>query len=133
MSEDSVGQTKDDAQCVSFYAEGSETRKMTDNTVKLSEVGDLTAFDAVFFVGGFGTVSWVDPAEYAAAAPDEVAAHEPAATLRALNETHGSAMRTLLARRRSGQGALRTAPAAARGAPHPPLQPTGSRSPLDAC
>ena len=57
----------------------------------------------IYFVGGFGTVSWVDPAEYAAAAPDEVAAHEPAATLRALNETHGSALRTLLARRRSGQ------------------------------
>lgn len=56
VSEDSVGASKDDAQCVSFYAEGSETRKMTDNTVKLSEVGDLAAFDAVFFVGGFGTM-----------------------------------------------------------------------------
>ena len=56
-----MGASKDDAQCVSFYAEGSETRKMTDNTVKLSEVGDLTAFDAVFFVGGFGTMCASQP------------------------------------------------------------------------
>ena len=48
------------------------------------------------------------------------------------NSVHASAA-AAPARRRSGQGARRTAPAAARGAPHPPLQPTGSRSPLDAC
>ncbi len=71
----------------------------------------------IYFVGGFGTVSWVDPAEYAAAAPDAVAANEPAATLRALNETHGPALRTLLARRRSGAPSH---PGGALSSPAPP-------------
>ena len=31
----------------------------------------------IYFVGGFGTVSWVDAAEYAAARPDAVATAEP--------------------------------------------------------
>jgi putative intracellular protease/amidase len=52
----SVDATKEDAVCVAFYAEGSETRGLVDATVKLSTVTDLSSFDAVFFVGGFGTM-----------------------------------------------------------------------------
>ena len=50
----------------------------------------------IYFVGGFGTVSWVDPAEYAAARPDAVASVHPRATLSALNEAHSSAVAKLL-------------------------------------
>lgn len=50
----------------------------------------------IYFVGGFGTVSWVDPAEYAAARPDAVASLAPRATLSALNERHSSAAARLL-------------------------------------
>ena len=50
----------------------------------------------IYFVGGFGTVSWVDPAEYAAARPDAVASVSPHATLSALNEAHSSAVARLL-------------------------------------
>ena len=50
----------------------------------------------IYFVGGFGTVSWVDPAEYAAARPDAVASLSPRATLSALNEAHSSAVARLL-------------------------------------
>ena len=50
----------------------------------------------IYFVGGFGTVSWVDPAEYAAARPDAVASVSPRATLFALNEAHSSAVARLL-------------------------------------
>jgi putative intracellular protease/amidase len=52
----SVDATKEDSVCVDFYAEGSETRKLVDTTVKLSTVTDLSGIDAVFFVGGFGTM-----------------------------------------------------------------------------
>lgn len=52
----SVDATKEDAVCVAFYAEGSETRSLVDNTTALAAVTDLAAFDAVFFVGGFGTM-----------------------------------------------------------------------------
>ena len=50
----------------------------------------------IYFVGGFGTVSWVDPAEYARARPDAVASLCPRATLSALNEAHSSAAARLL-------------------------------------
>ena len=50
----------------------------------------------IYFVGGFGTVSWVDPAEYAAARPDAVASLSPRATLSALNEQHSQAVARLL-------------------------------------
>ena len=50
----------------------------------------------IYFVGGFGTVSWVDPAEYAAARPDAVASVHPRATLSALNAAHSQAVAKLL-------------------------------------
>lgn len=52
----------------------------------------------IYFVGGFGTVVWVDPAEYAAARPDAVAAADPRATLASLNAAHGAAVAALLSR-----------------------------------
>ena len=35
----------------------------------------------IFFVGGFGTVQWVDPNEYAGTRPDAVVADKPHKTL----------------------------------------------------
>ena len=35
----------------------------------------------IYFVGGFGTVQWVDVGEYVAARPDEIAAADPHHTL----------------------------------------------------
>ena len=36
----------------------------------------------IFFVGGFGTVQWVDPAEYAAIKPDNIVMTAPLKTLK---------------------------------------------------
>ena len=36
----------------------------------------------IYFVGGFGTVQWVDVAEYASAKPDQIAMIEPHHTLK---------------------------------------------------
>jgi putative intracellular protease/amidase len=55
VDEGSVSATAQDASCVDFYKEGSETRALVDNTEKLSSV-DISSFDAVFFAGGFGTM-----------------------------------------------------------------------------
>lgn len=35
----------------------------------------------IYFVGGFGTVQWVDVSEYTAAKPDEIVADDPHHTL----------------------------------------------------
>ncbi len=35
----------------------------------------------IYFVGGFGTVQWVDVGEYVAAQPDDIAAADPHHTL----------------------------------------------------
>ena len=35
----------------------------------------------IYFVGGFGTVQWVDVQEYAATQPDSIVLHEPVRTL----------------------------------------------------
>mmetsp|Transcript_50871 Transcript_50871/g.65140 ORF Transcript_50871/g.65140 Transcript_50871/m.65140 type:complete len:235 (+) Transcript_50871:71-775(+) len=56
VDEGSVDASKEDASCMSFIAEGSETKALVENTKKLSEVTDLSSFDAVFFAGGFGTM-----------------------------------------------------------------------------
>lgn len=37
----------------------------------------------IFFVGGFGTVQWVDPAEYSAIKPDNIVMTAPVKTLQA--------------------------------------------------
>ena len=52
----------------------------------------------IYFVGGFGTVSWVDPSEYAAARPDAVATSDPRGTLACLNTTHAAAVAAALSR-----------------------------------
>ena len=39
----------------------------------------------IFFVGGFGTVQWVDPHEYAGTRPDAVVADKPHKTLQVSN------------------------------------------------
>lgn len=35
----------------------------------------------IYFVGGFGTVQWIDVAEYLSATPDAIATHSPPRTL----------------------------------------------------
>ncbi|KAK2078103.1 hypothetical protein QBZ16_003971 [Prototheca wickerhamii] len=49
----------------------------------------------IYFVGGFGTVQWVGPEEYAAAEPDRIIMERPRDTLRALNERFGDELRGL--------------------------------------
>ena len=39
----------------------------------------------IYFVGGFGTVQWVDVAEYAATQPDSIVMNEPHKTLQVLH------------------------------------------------
>eukprot|EP00879_Flechtneria_rotunda_P001961 GHRR01002135.1.p1 GENE.GHRR01002135.1~~GHRR01002135.1.p1 ORF type:complete len:357 (+),score=104.85 GHRR01002135.1:240-1310(+) len=41
----------------------------------------------IYFVGGFGTVQWIDVNEYLSSAPDPIATNAPNRTLQVLNET----------------------------------------------
>lgn len=50
----------------------------------------------IYFVGGFGTVQWVDVSEYTAAMPDAIAMHKPHRVLRVLNDTFASGIQALL-------------------------------------
>ncbi|KAK9835196.1 hypothetical protein WJX81_005094 [Elliptochloris bilobata] len=52
----------------------------------------------IYFVGGFGTVQWVDVAEYASVKPDQIAMVEPHHTLKVLNEKFSEALRHKLSR-----------------------------------
>ncbi|KAL6784740.1 CPL8 [Auxenochlorella protothecoides x Auxenochlorella symbiontica] len=56
----------------------------------------------IYFVGGFGTVQWVDAGEYAAATPDAIVLHGPTAVLRVLNERFAGALRGLFGARGGG-------------------------------
>jgi len=49
-------------------------------------------------VGGFGTVQWIDVAEYAAVKPDAIVMDQPLRTLEVLNQTHNDQLRALLSK-----------------------------------
>jgi heme oxygenase (biliverdin-IX-beta and delta-forming) len=51
---------------------------------------------AVYFIGGFGVMGWIPPEEYAAAAPDPLAAVAPG-IIRHMNSDHADALRKLVA------------------------------------
>lgn len=55
-----------------------EQRWVSGNSVffRMHRISDI------YFVGGFGTVQWVDVAEYAAVKPDEIVMTDPHTTLR---------------------------------------------------
>eukprot|EP00798_Chlamydomonas_sp_ICE-L_P027540 gene27540-8794_t len=68
-----------------FFAKHANERKerfLSGNVVyyRMNNIVDI------YFVGGFGTVQWIDPAEYSACVPDEVVLNHPMRTLQALNE-----------------------------------------------
>ena len=50
----------------------------------------------VYFVGGFGTVQWIDAAEYVGSSPDPIATDAPQRTLQVLNEVLGAELRESL-------------------------------------
>ena len=47
--EGSITASAEDAQCMVFIADGSETKALVDNTVTLASLTDLSPFDAIFF------------------------------------------------------------------------------------
>ncbi|KAL4435164.1 hypothetical protein ABPG77_001846 [Micractinium sp. CCAP 211/92] len=53
----------------------------------------------IYFVGGFGTVQWVDVAEYSRAQPDPIVLDNPNRVLQVLNESFSAPLRDLLSRR----------------------------------
>jgi hypothetical protein len=59
----------------------------------------------IYFVGGFGTVQWVDVDEYAGARPDAIVVAHPATTLAALNEAFSEPLRRALAGARGADDA----------------------------
>jgi len=61
----------------------------------------------VYFIGGFGVMDWVTPAEYAAGRPDPLTESAPA-ILRHMNQDHGEAL-LLLARTFAGEKDAETA------------------------
>lgn len=52
----------------------------------------------IYFVGGFGTVQWVDTKEYAKAQPDKIVLEHPTHTLQVLNETFSSSLQEMLSK-----------------------------------
>lgn len=50
----------------------------------------------VYFVGGFGTVQWVDVAEYTAVTPDSIVMHQPHRILQVLNDQYSVELRHLI-------------------------------------
>ena len=50
----------------------------------------------IYFVGGFGTVQWVDVNEYTSAQPDQIVVQNPNHTLKLLNEAYAEPLRALL-------------------------------------
>jgi hypothetical protein len=48
----------------------------------------------IYFVGGFGTMQWVDPAAYAATQPDAIVMFPPHETIDALSAKFGDALLT---------------------------------------
>lgn len=46
----------------------------------------------IYFVGGFGTMSWIDPAEYANTRPDNIVTYHPQETIDALTARFSSAL-----------------------------------------
>lgn len=66
-----------------------------DDARRWVDFGDFRFFElepvAIYFVGGFGSMGWIDPADYAAAVPDPLA--ESAAMIRAhMNADHADAL-----------------------------------------
>jgi len=53
----------------------------------------------IYFVGGFGTVQWVDVDEYTSAVPDEIVVQNPNLTLQVLNQTFSESLRKVLSRK----------------------------------
>eukprot|EP00899_Mesostigma_viride_P024112 jgi/Mesvir1/4886/Mv11154-RA.1 len=56
----------------------------------------MTRILDIYFVGGFGTVTWVDVNDYLRARPDPIAAKQAHITIRILNEKFSSRLRRLL-------------------------------------
>mmetsp|Transcript_11309 Transcript_11309/g.34010 ORF Transcript_11309/g.34010 Transcript_11309/m.34010 type:complete len:418 (-) Transcript_11309:1132-2385(-) len=50
----------------------------------------------IYFVGGFGTVQWVDEKEYTRCKPDAIVMHQPHRVLRVLNDTFSATIPQLL-------------------------------------
>eukprot|EP00882_Tetradesmus_deserticola_P005407 GHRQ01005690.1.p1 GENE.GHRQ01005690.1~~GHRQ01005690.1.p1 ORF type:complete len:360 (+),score=162.69 GHRQ01005690.1:446-1525(+) len=50
----------------------------------------------IYFVGGFGTVQWIDVEEYLGSAPDAIATNQPYRTLQVLNETFSQDLKQYL-------------------------------------
>lgn len=50
----------------------------------------------IYFVGGFGTVQWLDVDEYTGAQPDQIVVQNPNATLQALNQAYAEPLRQAL-------------------------------------
>lgn len=53
----------------------------------------------IYFVGGFGTVQWVDVADYMATRPDSIVAADPQQTISVLNKKFDMSLRKLLCRK----------------------------------
>lgn len=53
----------------------------------------------IYFVGGFGTVQWVDVADYMATKPDSIVAADPQQTISALNAHFDGPLRKLMCRK----------------------------------
>lgn len=71
---------------------GSSDRWVSGNAIyfRMNRILDI------YFVGGFGTVQWVDVEEYTAAQPDQIAVLNPIHTLQVLNELYSEPLRALL-------------------------------------
>lgn len=52
----------------------------------------MNAIRDIYFVGGFGTVAWIDTAAYAATPPDAIVMYHPHETIEMLSDRFGAAL-----------------------------------------
>ena len=51
-----VNDASEDAICMAFVAENAPTNALMAQTTSLADIQDTSAYDAVYFVGGYGTM-----------------------------------------------------------------------------
>lgn len=82
-----------------FHQKLSSTNDSTDRWVSGNKVYfRMNRILDIYFVGGFGTVQWVEVDEYTNAQPDQIVVRNPNHTLKILNQDFSEPLREMLSR-----------------------------------
>ena len=82
-----------------FHQKMSTTHESKDSWVRGNAVYfRMNRISDIYFVGGFGTVQWVEVNEYTNAQPDQIVVQNPNHTLKVLNQDFSEPLRSMLSR-----------------------------------